>query len=160
MEKRRPRRTFRALDETRGSILRLPWKTGCFKIPADVLPANEHRRVFVAIHGRRLLAELLPKNELRKRTAGKTARTKGERERPRTRRTHVEFCSAILELGDVRIFLHCRSPDRSLDRYLHLLSRLIFESFRRGVQFSSEFVPERRTLFGQATLCTRKDPLV
>lgn len=42
--------TLRSLDQTRGSILQFPSKTGCFKIPADVvLPANEYHRVFVAI---------------------------------------------------------------------------------------------------------------
>ena len=46
----------------RGSIF-VPWKTGCFKIPTDVLPANEHRRVFVAILRR--LVNFCRKNEKR-----------------------------------------------------------------------------------------------
>lgn len=90
--------TLRSLDQTRGSILQFPSKTGCFKIPADVvLPANEYHRVFVAI--------LRPLSNFYRRTNERKKRQKFRYTIKVTReqRTRIEFLNYIFSTNALPI---------------------------------------------------------
>ena len=90
--------TLRSLDQTRESILQFPSKTGCFKIPADVvLPANEYHRVFVTIL--RPLPNFYRRTNERKKEQKFRYTIKVTREQ----RTHTEFLNYIFSTNALPI---------------------------------------------------------